>query len=105
MAQLREFLVREDGRLELDEVAAFRDGPQQIPLGTDAGLRGRDDFLADAIDRRVGDLGEELLEIVVQQDCGWFESTARGVSLPIEPTASTPSRAIGTSNRRNSSNV
>ena len=51
-------------------------------------------FLADRIDRRVGDLGEVLLEIVVEQ-LGLLESTAIGVSVPIEPTGSSPSRAIG----------
>ena len=47
-------------------------------------------LLADRIDRRVGDLGEVLLEIVVEQLAACCESTAIGVSVPIEPTGSSP---------------
>ena len=43
------------------------------------------------VDGRVGDLGEELLEVVVER-LRLLDSTASGVSLPIEPTGSTPSR-------------
>jgi hypothetical protein len=59
--ELGEFLVGEDGALELDEVAAFRDWLEQVALAADRGLARGDEFLADAIDRRVGDLREELL--------------------------------------------
>jgi len=38
---------------------------QEISLGSDIGLQAHDDFLTDRIDGRIRDLGEELLEIVV----------------------------------------
>ena len=39
---------------------------EQIPLGADVALQRHDHFFADRIDRRIGDLREELLEVVVQ---------------------------------------
>ncbi len=65
--ELGEFLVGQDRRLQLDEIAARRLGLEQIALGADGRLGRGDEFLADAVDRRIGDLGEELLEIVVEQ--------------------------------------
>ena len=49
-------------------------------------------LLADRVDRRVGDLREVLLEVVVEQLAACCESTAIGVSVPIEPTGSSPAR-------------
>ncbi len=50
--------------------------------------------LADRIDRRVRDLREQLVE--VRDRCGArSQSTASGVSVPIEPIGSLPVRAIG----------
>ena len=40
---------------------------QQIGLGADEGHQGHDDLLADRVNRRIGHLGEELLEVVVQR--------------------------------------
>ena len=40
---------------------------EQIALRAEARLGGGDDFLADAVDRRIGDLREQLLEVVVEQ--------------------------------------
>ena len=67
---------------------------EQVVFPADGRIHRHDDLFADAIDRRVRDLGEELLEIVVKQ-CGRSERTARAASLPIEPIASLPSLAIG----------
>jgi hypothetical protein len=66
-ADLGELLVGEDGPLQLDAAAGQRIGVEQIALGTEAGLGGGDDLLANGINRRIGDLCEELLEIVVEQ--------------------------------------
>ncbi len=42
-------------------------GLQEVALGPDRHLGGHDDLFADGVDRRVGDLGEELLEVRVEQ--------------------------------------
>ena len=65
--QLGQFLVREDRRLQLDEMATVRLRTQQVFLRTNRRFRGRDDFLADAVDGRVGDLREELLEVIEER--------------------------------------
>ena len=66
-ADLGEFLVGEDGPFQLHAAARGRLWVEQVALGAEAGLGGDDDFLADRVNRRVRDLGEELLEIVVEQ--------------------------------------
>ena len=66
-ADLAELLVGDDGPIELDTAAGRRSGRKQVALGTEAGLGGGDDFLADTVNRRVRDLREELLEIIVEQ--------------------------------------
>jgi hypothetical protein len=100
---LGELLVREDRPLELDAAAVRGCGLSRLPSEPSSHVGG-DDLLADAVDRRVRDLREELLEVVVEQPRP-VERTASGVSLPIEPTASTPSRAIGVIRMRWSSKV
>ena len=52
--------------VEADHAAAVRAGIEQVALGADEGLGGGDEFLADAVERRVGDLGEDLLEILIE---------------------------------------
>ena len=66
-ANLRELLVREDRPLHLEAATVRRLRIQQVAFGTETRFRRSDDLLADAIDRRVGDLREELLEVVVEQ--------------------------------------
>ena len=39
----------------------------EIALGAEARLGGGDQLLADAVDGRIRDLGEELLEVIVEQ--------------------------------------
>ena len=61
-------LVVVDDRERQDELAtALRSRLEQVGLGTDRRGHGRDDLFADGIERRVGDLGEELGEVVEQQ--------------------------------------
>ena len=45
----------------------LRRGLEQVALRADGRLGRGDDLLADAVNRRVGDLGEELLEVVVER--------------------------------------
>jgi hypothetical protein len=67
---------------------------QQVGLGADEGHQRHHDGLADRVDRRVGHLGEQLLEVVVQR-LVLADSTASGLSLPMEPMASSPACAMG----------
>ncbi len=62
-----EFLIGQNGGIQLDEIATGRFGLEQIALRTDGGGGRRDQFLADAVNGRIGDLGEKLLEIIVEQ--------------------------------------
>ena len=58
-----EFLVHQD-RLVHDQLVGVAFGlAEQVLLGADVGGEAHDDFLADRIDRRVGDLREQLLEV------------------------------------------
>ena len=66
-ADLAELLVGEHGPLQLDAAAGAGLGLEQVALGAKARLGGSDDLLADRVDRRVGDLGEQLLEVIVEQ--------------------------------------
>ncbi len=66
-AELVQLLVLQDGRIQLDLPGGHGGRLQQIALRADGGLHRHDDLFADAIDRRVGHLGEQLLEVVVQQ--------------------------------------
>ena len=65
--ELGQFLIGEDRRLQFDQVAAGRDGLEQVALRPDGGDGGGHDFLSDTVNRRIGDLGEELFEVVVEQ--------------------------------------
>ena len=67
VAQPLELLVAEDGTFQSNLVATFRLRIQQVPFRADGRVRRRDDFFADTINRRIGDLREQLLEIVVEQ--------------------------------------
>ena len=103
--ELGEFLVGQDGRLEFDQAATLRHGRKQIALGPDGRLRRGDQFLADAIDGWIGNLGEELLEIIVKALGLVGKHRERRVRAPSEPMASTPSRAMGAMMMRKSSKV
>ena len=67
VTELGEFLVGEDRRLKLDQVAAGRIRVEQVALRSDGRDGGGDDLFADTVDRRVGHLREELLEVVGQE--------------------------------------
>ena len=66
-AELLQLLVGQDGEGERHWCAAVRLRVQQVALRPDRHLHRHHDLLADGVDRRVGDLGEQLLEVVVEQ--------------------------------------
>ena len=65
--QLRQLVVVEDREGQLDLAARVRAGCEQVVLGADGAAEARDHLLADGVERRVGDLGEPLGEVVEQQ--------------------------------------
>ncbi len=66
MLDRRQLFVRQNGVRHGQAVAMLRTGIEQVPLGSDEALQRHHDFFADRIDRRIRDLGEQLLEVVVQ---------------------------------------
>ena len=68
------------GPLQLDAAAGRRAaGCSRLPSEPSRVSARGDELLADAVDRRVGDLGEELLEVVVEQARPVREHGQRGV--------------------------
>ena len=67
MKDLGELVVVDDGEGQHDLSAVRRRDLQEIALGPDHGGERGHDLLADGIQRRVGDLGEGLLEVVEEQ--------------------------------------
>ena len=65
--ELRQLVVVDDRVLDLDLPARLRARIEQVALGPDRRLHRRDELLADRVERRVGDLREDLLEVVVEQ--------------------------------------
>ncbi len=53
------------GMLDQQAVAVLGRGIEQVLLGPDVAFQRHDHFFADRIDRRVGDLSKQLLEVVV----------------------------------------
>ena len=77
--QLREIVVRDHRRVHLDVVARSRIGRQQVGLGAQRRSHVGHQLLADRVQRRVGHLREELLEVVVQEPRAIRENGERGV--------------------------
>jgi hypothetical protein len=67
VADLRHALVVDDRVLDDDLPARLRLGHQQVAFGTDRRFHRGHQLLADCVERRVGDLREQLLEVVVEQ--------------------------------------
>ena len=67
---------------------------ENVALGADVAGQRHHHLFADRIDRRVGDLREQLLEIIEQQ-LRPSDRQASGVSVPMEPIGSSPFAAIG----------
>ena len=67
MLELGEFFVRQNRRFEFNQPAALRLRIEQIALAANRRFGRRDQFFANAINGRIGYLGEKLLEIVVER--------------------------------------
>ena len=65
--QLGELVVVDDRERQLDLHARLRPRIEQVAFRADGARQRRDQLFADGVERRVGDLGEELLEVVEQQ--------------------------------------
>jgi hypothetical protein len=79
VAQLRHLVVVDDRVLDGDLPAGFGPRIEQVSLGADRRPHRRHQFLADRVERRVGDLREQLLEIVVEQARPVRQDGERGV--------------------------
>ena len=66
-AELLQLFVGQDRLVEPELAAVFRSFLEQVLLRTDGGDQGGDQFLADRVERRIRDLREQLLEIVVEK--------------------------------------
>ena len=66
MPQPGELLVSQDRLGNLQRPAAFRLRVEQVALRPQRDAGADDDLLAQRIDGRVGDLGEELLKLVIE---------------------------------------
>ncbi|MGC0381998.1 hypothetical protein RKD33_002215 [Streptomyces sp. SAI-129] len=65
--ELGQLVVVDDREGQQDAAARGGRRVQQVALGAERGAQGGDQFLADGVQRRVGDLGEELGEVVEEQ--------------------------------------
>ena len=66
-ADFREFLVGENRVFQLDAAARGRLRVEQVAFGAEARFGGSDDLFANGVDRGIGNLREELLEVIVEQ--------------------------------------
>jgi hypothetical protein len=64
---LGELVVVEDRAAQLDLAARVGAGFEDVALGADRGAERGHELLADGVERRVGDLREQLREVVVEQ--------------------------------------
>ena len=63
---LAELALREHGRTQHDLFGVLLGRYEDVAFGTDLRLQRHDDALAQRVDRRIGDLGELLAEIIVE---------------------------------------
>ena len=67
VAQRLQLAVEQDRLVERELVRVLGRLAEQVALGAEARREAHHDFLADRVDRRVGDLGEQLLEVGEQR--------------------------------------
>ena len=65
--QLRQLVVVDDRVLDLDLAARLRPRVEQVALGPDRRFHRGHQLLTNRVERRVGHLGEQLREVVIQQ--------------------------------------
>ncbi len=63
-AQLFEIAIGEDGMRQLESVAVLGRLIENVALSSDVADERHDQLFADGVDGRIGDLSEELLEVV-----------------------------------------
>ena len=95
LAELLELVVAQDRLIHHQLMGLLRALAQQVDLRADAGLQAHHDRLADRIDRRVGHLREQLLEVREQRRLAIGEDGQRGVVAHADATGSSPLAAIG----------
>ena len=78
-AHLLELVVAQDGLGHHELVRVLGGLVEQVALGAHRGLKAHHELLADRVDGRVGDLGEELLEVVEQRRLAVGEDGQRDV--------------------------
>ena len=74
-----EFVVGEDGAGEFEEAGVGGGFVEDVGKVADVGHDGHDEFFADGVDGRIGDLGEELVEVVEEGAGGGIEAGEGGV--------------------------
>ncbi len=79
VAQPRELLVVDHRVVDRDLPAGFRPRVEQVAFGPDRRRHGRHHLLADCVERRVRDLRERLLEVVVEHVRPVRQHRERGV--------------------------
>ncbi len=79
VAELGDLVVVEDRIFDRDLPAGLGRRFEQVALGPDGRGHGRDDLFTNGVERRVGDLREELREVVVEQARPIREHGQRGV--------------------------
>ena len=67
VAQRLELAVQQDRLFQMELVGVLGRLVEQVALVAQAGRQAHHDLLADRVDRRVGDLGEQLLEVGEQR--------------------------------------
>ena len=77
--ELGQVLLANDGERQGHQAAGGRARVEQVLLGADVGREGGDELLADRVQRRVGHLREQLVEVVVKQPRLVGEHGHRGV--------------------------
>lgn len=100
--QLGELVVTQNRLGQHDLVAGVLVRVEQVTFAAGGALQAGHHLLADGVQRRVGHLGEQLMEVVVEhartlrQHRNWSVGAHR-------PGGSAPSRAIGATSRLSSS--
>ena len=77
--QAVDLVLEQDAGLEVDDAAVLRCLDQKVALRSEAGGSAHHGPLADRVDRRVGDLGEALLEVGEEQSRVGRKDGERGV--------------------------
>jgi hypothetical protein len=64
--QLFQLVIEEERRVEPDDLGVFRGLGEEVAVPAEGDAERHDEAFADRVDRRVGDLGEELFEVGVE---------------------------------------